>query len=48
MISFGILGGAPFGELVTFVLIIGAVIAVFDVVYIFMLARSPGKFSPAT
>lgn len=40
-ISFGILGGGPFPAPVTFVLIIGSLMALFDVVYIVMLGRQP-------
>jgi hypothetical protein len=38
-ISAGILGAGPFGEPLRFVLIVGALMAVFDLIYIVMLAR---------
>lgn len=40
-ISFGLLGGGPFTEPVKFVLIIGTLMAIFDLIYIVMLAKTP-------
>ena len=46
-ISFGVLGGGPFSEPLRFVLIIGALMAVFDLIYIVMLAKTLPESSSA-